>query len=121
MYAIRLEEPRLFRGVEIDEPAPPGPGEVLVATHRMGICGSDVGGYLGKMPFFRYPRIPGHELGVEVLAVGDGVTQVRPGDRCSVEKNDGVSASPRTCSGWPPSARLTLRIVNSVASSTAGA
>ena len=85
MRAIRLEEPKKFRHVELDEPAAPGPGEALVATHRMGICGSDVSGYLGKMPFFRYPRIPGHELGVEVLEVGDGVTNVRPGDRCSVE------------------------------------
>jgi alcohol dehydrogenase len=85
MRAIRLEQPKDFRRVEIEEPAPPGAGQALVRTHRMGICGSDVGGYLGKMPFFRYPRIPGHELGVEVLAVGDGVTNVRPVDRCSVE------------------------------------
>jgi alcohol dehydrogenase len=54
-------------------------------VHRVGICGTDYGGYLGKMPFFSYPRIPGHELGVEVLAVGEGVTNVQPGDRCSVE------------------------------------
>src|SRR5262249_2096107 len=40
---------------------------------------------LGKMPFYSYPRIPGHELGVEVVAVGSGVEHVRPGDRCSVE------------------------------------
>lgn len=85
MKAIRLEQPKDFRRIDIDDPGPPGPGQALVRTHRMGICGSDVGGYLGKMPFFRYPRIPGHELGVEVLAVGDGVTNVRPGDRCSVE------------------------------------
>jgi alcohol dehydrogenase len=37
------------------------------------------------MPFYSYPRIPGHELGVEVVSVGHGVTSVRPGDRCSVE------------------------------------
>jgi alcohol dehydrogenase len=37
------------------------------------------------MPFFSYPRIPGHELGVEVLAVGPEVSNVKPGDRCSVE------------------------------------
>jgi alcohol dehydrogenase len=37
------------------------------------------------MPFVTYPRILGHELGVEVVAVGDGVTNVKPGDRCSVE------------------------------------
>jgi alcohol dehydrogenase len=52
---------------------------------RVGICGTDLSGYLGKMPFFSYPRIPGHELGVEVVAVGHGVTNVKPGDRCSVE------------------------------------
>ena len=85
MRAIRLEKPRDFRTIDLDEPPRPGPGEALVRTHRMGICGSDVSGYLGKMPFFRYPRIPGHELGVEVLEVGDGVTNVRPGEACSVE------------------------------------
>jgi alcohol dehydrogenase len=37
------------------------------------------------MPFYSYPRIPGHELGVEVIAVGEGVGNVQPGDRCSVE------------------------------------
>ena len=57
----------------------------MVRVHRIGICGTDISGYLGKMPFFSYPRIPGHELGVEVLAVGDGVTNVSTGDRCSVE------------------------------------
>lgn len=85
MRAIRLEQPKQFQRVEIDEPGNPGEGEVLVRTHRMGICGSDVSGYLGKMPFFKYPRIPGHELGVEVLEVGAGIHNVRPGDRCSVE------------------------------------
>ena len=85
MRAIRLEEPKRFHHVEIDEPHSPGPGQALVRTHRMGICGTDYGGYLGKMPFFRYPRIPGHELGIEVLEIGAGVTNVKPGDRCSVE------------------------------------
>jgi alcohol dehydrogenase len=51
----------------------------------VGICGSDVSGYLGKMPFYSYPRIPGHELGVEVLAVGPEVSNVQVGDHCSVE------------------------------------
>ncbi len=37
------------------------------------------------MPFFIYPRIPGHELGVEVLEVGAGVANIKPGDRCSIE------------------------------------
>jgi alcohol dehydrogenase len=85
MKAIQLTEPRRFARIEIDEPDAPGPGEALVRTHCMGICGTDISGYLGKMPFFRYPRIPGHELGVEVLDIGAGVTNVRPGARCSVE------------------------------------
>ena len=85
MKAIRLLEPKHFEHVEVAEPKSPGPGQVLVRTHRMGICGTDYSGYLGKMPFFRYPRIPGHELGVEVLEIGDAVSNVQPGDRCSVE------------------------------------
>jgi alcohol dehydrogenase len=80
-----LEKPGQFGRVEIDEPSQPRPGEAVVRVHRVGICGSDVSGYLGKMPFYSYPRIPGHELGVEVVAVGPGVANVRPGDRCSVE------------------------------------
>jgi alcohol dehydrogenase len=85
MKAIRLDEPKHFSRVDIAEPGSPEPGQALVRTHRMGICGTDYSGYLGKMPFFRYPRIPGHELGVEVLALGPGVTNVQVGDRCSVE------------------------------------
>src|SRR5436190_1960635 len=85
MKAISLDQPQQFRLAEIPEPAAPAAGEALVRIHRIGICGTDYSGYLGKMPFFSYPRIPGHELGVEVLAVGEGVTNVKPGDRCSVE------------------------------------
>jgi len=85
MRAIRLEEPKKFQYLDIDPPSAPGPGQALVRTHRMGICGTDLSGFLGKMPFFKYPRIPGHELGVEVLDVGPGVTHLSPGDRCSVE------------------------------------
>jgi 2-desacetyl-2-hydroxyethyl bacteriochlorophyllide A dehydrogenase len=85
MKALLLEAPRDWRRVETDEPHAPGPGEALVRVHRVGICGTDIGGYLGKMPFFSYPRIPGHELGVEVLEVGEGVANVRVGDRCAVE------------------------------------
>jgi alcohol dehydrogenase len=85
MKAIQLEKPERFRRIDVPEPGSPGVGEALVRVHRVGICGTDYGGYLGKMPFFSYPRIPGHELGVEVLAIGSGVTNVKVGDRCSVE------------------------------------
>lgn len=85
MKAIVLEKPEQFVRVSIEEPASPGAGEALVKVHRIGICGTDISGYLGKMPFFSYPRIPGHELGVEVIAVGAGVTNVKQGDCCSIE------------------------------------
>jgi alcohol dehydrogenase len=85
MQAIQLQRPGHFEQVRIAEPNQPGPGEALVRVHRVGICGTDISGYLGKMPFYSYPRIPGHELGVEVIAVGPEVSNVHPGQRCSVE------------------------------------
>ena len=85
MKTIVLEKPEHFKLTSIEDPPAPGPGEALVQVHNVGICGTDISGYLGKMPFYSYPRIPGHELGVEVVAVGPDVTAVNPGDRCSVE------------------------------------
>lgn len=85
MKAIQLEKPERFRTIDIAEPSAPAAGEAVVQVHRVGICGTDLSGYLGKMPFYSYPRIPGHELGVEVVAVGSGVSNVKVGDRCSIE------------------------------------
>src|SRR5262249_29096281 len=85
MKALSLEAPKQWKRLDIAGPEKPAAGEALVRGHNVGICGTDLSGYLGKMPFFSYPRIPGHELGVEVLEVGAGVTNVQPGDRCSVE------------------------------------
>lgn len=84
MKTIILDQPGQFRLTDTPEPASPGPGEVLLGIHRVGICGTDLHAYRGKQPFFSYPRILGHELGVEVLAAGEGVIGVRPGDRCAV-------------------------------------
>ena len=85
MKAIQLKEPGRFEHITIEEATKPGAGEALVRVHRVGICGTDISGYLGKMPFYSYPRIPGHELGVEVLEVGPDVANVKVGDHCSVE------------------------------------
>jgi 2-desacetyl-2-hydroxyethyl bacteriochlorophyllide A dehydrogenase len=97
MKALSLEAPKQWRQIDIDRAGRPGAGESLVRVHRVGICGTDISAYLGKMPLFSYPRIPGHELGVEVLEVGPDVTNVRLGDRCSVEPyiNDPASYASR--------------------------
>ena len=84
MLAVTLSEPKSLTLADIAAAPPPAAGQARVRTHRMGICGTDVGGYLGKMPFFSYPRVIGHELGVEVIEVGEGVHNVKAGDRCCV-------------------------------------
>ncbi|MBK8092022.1 MAG: alcohol dehydrogenase catalytic domain-containing protein [Verrucomicrobiaceae bacterium] len=83
--ALALVAPRRFEWVPATPTGSPGAGEVLVRVRAIGICGTDFSGFLGKMPFIEYPRILGHELGVEVLATGEGVTGVKSGDRCAVE------------------------------------
>ena len=85
MKAIRLEEPGRLVHFSAPEPSSPGRGEVLVRVRSIGVCGTDIHAFGGKQPFFTYPRILGHELGVEVTAVGEDVANVKPGDRCAVE------------------------------------
>ncbi|MEI6604195.1 MAG: zinc-binding alcohol dehydrogenase family protein [Verrucomicrobiota bacterium] len=85
MKTIRLEEPARLIALETEMPGEPGPGEALLRVHRIGVCGTDLHAYAGRQPFFSYPRILGHELGVEVLATGDGVSNVQAGDHCAVE------------------------------------
>jgi 2-desacetyl-2-hydroxyethyl bacteriochlorophyllide A dehydrogenase len=82
---IVLQEPRRLVAVERDEPGPPGPGEALVGVRRMAVCGTDLHAFEGAQTFFTYPRVLGHELAVEVIEVGDGVSNVSPGDACAVE------------------------------------
>ncbi|MGN6363045.1 MAG: zinc-binding alcohol dehydrogenase family protein [Thermomicrobiales bacterium] len=87
METLVLMEPGRFTLTETALPAPPGPGEALVRVHRVGVCGTDLHAFKGEQPFFSYPRILGHELGVEVIALGDGAadTGLAVGDRCAVE------------------------------------
>src|SRR5260221_13665412 len=86
MKTITLLQPGEFALTETEAPDRPLPGEALVRVHRVGICGTDLHAYRGRQPFFSYPRILGHELGVEILALGEGDSQgLHTGDRCAVE------------------------------------
>lgn len=73
--------------IETIETAGPGPGEVLVAIGAGGICGSDLHYYHegGFGPIrVQEPIILGHEAAGTVVEVGDGVNNVAPGERVSI-------------------------------------
>jgi 2-desacetyl-2-hydroxyethyl bacteriochlorophyllide A dehydrogenase len=84
MLQITLDQPGKFSASDAPEPKP-APGEALVRVHRIGVCGTDLHAFAGKQPFFNYPRILGHELGVEVIDPGSEPHGLQAGDRCSVE------------------------------------
>ena len=84
MLQIVLEKPGQFVAAYGAEPTLT-PGDALVRVHRIGVCGTDLHAFAGKQPFFNYPRILGHELGVEVIDPGSEPHGLRAGDRCSVE------------------------------------
>ncbi len=98
-YAIEFTDVKKITAIDLPDAPAPGPGEALVKTHRMGICGTDLSCYLGKFPFFAYPRTPGHELGLEVIAVGQGVTHIKAGDKCSLEPYVNDPDSPTSLKG----------------------
>lgn len=85
METVILDEPGRFTYRETAPPRTLPPGQALVRVHRVGVCGTDIHAFGGRQPFFTYPRILGHELGVEVVAVGGGVERIQVGDRCAVE------------------------------------
>lgn len=60
-------------------------GEALLKVKKIGICGTDLHAFKGSQPFFTYPRILGHELAVEVMEIGEDVSNISIGDLCCVE------------------------------------
>lgn len=85
MRQIILNKPGEFELVNTDREVDPESNEVQVKVHRIGICGTDVHAFAGEQPFFSYPRVLGHELGVEVVKTGPDVSGLSVGDRCTVE------------------------------------
>ncbi len=83
MKVIICDQPDLFRYDERPMPVA-GPGEALLRIRRIGICGTDLHAFRGRQPFFSYPRILGHELAAEIVAMGEDVTDLQIGDAVTV-------------------------------------
>ncbi len=86
MKALLLKGPGEAILTELEKPAV-GPQDVLIRSHAVGICGSDVELYRGIRPegYSRYPIVPGHEWSGEVVAVGEHVRTISLGDKVVVE------------------------------------
>ena len=94
MRALRFHQARELCVEKVEEPGPPGPGEVLLRPVMCGICGTDLHEYTDgpivtparphPLTGAELPQIMGHEFAARVAAVGDGVSHVREGDLCTV-------------------------------------
>ncbi len=85
MKTIVLDQPGHFSLTDTPEPAGPQTGQAQVRVRRIGICGTDLKAFEGKMPFIEYPRILGHELGAEVVEIGPNDRGIKAGDLVSIE------------------------------------
>ena len=76
-----------------DLPAPtPAPGQAVVAIRSIGVNYTDVSSRKGANPPAAFPWTPGREAAGEVIAVGDGVTEVAVGDRVAYAMHTGSYA-----------------------------
>ena len=70
-------KPLSIEKVKVDDPKV---GEVMVEVRATGICHTDAFTLTGADPEGLFPAIMGHEGAGVVLATGEGVTSVQPGD-----------------------------------------
>lgn len=86
--ALVLERQHELALRDIDLPQDPGPDDVKIKMHTVGVCGSDVHYYThGKIgPFVvNSPMVLGHEGAGTVVEVGANVTRLKVGDRVCIE------------------------------------
>jgi (R,R)-butanediol dehydrogenase / meso-butanediol dehydrogenase / diacetyl reductase len=74
MKAIVWNGPEEMAVEEVPEPAVE-PGTVVVRPEAVGICGSEIEGYLGRMGNRTPPLVMGHEFAGTVTEVGEGVDE----------------------------------------------
>lgn len=85
MKAIIIEKPQKLTIADREIPVITNPDELLIKVMYGGICGSDIGIYKGTNSFVTYPRVIGHEFGGEVVEVGAGVKEFKPGDKVAID------------------------------------
>lgn len=101
MRALSLDAPGKIRMVSLSDPAAPEPAEALIRIRQVGVCGTDYHAFHGNQPFFTYPRILGHELGIEIVAVGTDVHHLVEGDHCAVRPYLSCGVCPACLRGKP--------------------
>jgi len=86
MKAIVIEQPHQVAWRDVETPHP-GPDELLIRSHKVGVCRTDLEILNGQVPpaWVRYPCIPGHEWSGTVVEVGRNITDFHPGDRAVCE------------------------------------
>jgi propanol-preferring alcohol dehydrogenase len=85
MRAMILDVPNQPLRFAADAPDPvPQPGEALIQVAACGVCRTDLHVVDGELDRPKLPLVPGHEIVGRVVAVGDAVTTLRPGDRVGV-------------------------------------
>src|SRR3954468_20524425 len=76
MRAIVWQGPERMVVEEQPEPPDPGAGELILRPEAVGICGSEIEGYLGRMGNRTPPLVMGHEFAGVVVAAGPGGEQL---------------------------------------------
>src|SRR5437764_14637423 len=109
MKAVILDKPSQLRLLQREEPPMAGPGEALVRIRQVGVCGTDLHAFRGEQPFFTYPRILGHELGVEVVAVDPQEHGLTAGVHCAVEPYFNCGYCP-ACRRGKPNCCINLKV-----------
>lgn len=95
--AIRVHKtggPDVLQLEDIALPAP-GPGQLLIRNRAIGLNFIDTYFRTGLYPAPQLPFTPGNESAGDVLAVGEGVTEFKPGDRIACVAGLGAYAEER--------------------------
>ncbi|WP_411380066.1 Zn-dependent oxidoreductase [Pseudomonas sp. MPB26] len=84
MKAFQVRAPFEYGLAQVEVPHV-APGEVKVDVAYAGICGSDMHIIHGQNAFVRFPRVTGHEFSGVVREVGEGVDNLKVGDRVCID------------------------------------